>query len=198
MKALTFAPATIATVTLCSAALAQPEPTDFEGAQWVWYSYEPLTGLSSIPAGANYFRTTVTLPDEVEVTSADVIVTCDNLFVLYVNGAVVGESDANNSAWGRPKRFDVSSLLVPGSNAVAVLGVNTLPGPAGLIAKLVAQLADGQQVVLTTNANWKCSETMEVGWTWFALIGAAVTFPVSYLASFAIPGNPPTDQDEIP
>ena len=59
-----------------------------------------------------------------------VIATCDNLFTLYLNGHGAGESQANNSAWGKPKRFDVSRIIVPGRNVVAVEGVNTIPGPA--------------------------------------------------------------------
>jgi HEAT repeat protein len=120
--------------------------------------------LASLPAGVNYFRAKFTLPEKARVQSAEVIATCDNMFVLYVNGKSVGESEANNSAWGRPKRWDVSKTLVPGRNVVAVEAVNTLPGPAGLIVKLAAELSDGRQIVLTSDATWMCTAGERPRW----------------------------------
>ena len=66
--------------------------------------------------------------------------------------------------WSQPKRFDVASLLVPGRNVVAIEAANTAPGPAGLIVQAVVQLADGQQVVLTSGDQWKCNEKKEKNW----------------------------------
>ncbi|MFH1266149.1 MAG: hypothetical protein ABIK89_10515, partial [Planctomycetota bacterium] len=76
----------------------------------------------------------------------------------------VGECEVSNSAWGQPKRYEVSGLLVPGRNVLAVEAVNTLPGPAGLIVKLVARLAGGQEIVFTSDATWKASAREEPNW----------------------------------
>ena len=45
--------------------LAQPLPT-FEGAQWIWFSREPMpiTTAQNFPGGAVYFRSALTLPTE--------------------------------------------------------------------------------------------------------------------------------------
>ncbi|KKK78362.1 hypothetical protein LCGC14_2844320, partial [marine sediment metagenome] len=160
MKAAGFALAAMGIVVSCEIAMAETQPLSFEGAKWIWYS--PGTGgnLNSLPAGVNYFRAEMTLPDNTQgnsaqVKSAEVIVTCDNLFALHLNGLGVGECPVSNDAWGSPKRYDVTKLLVPGRNVVAVEAVNTLPGPAALIVKLVAHLADGQTVTLISDETWK-------------------------------------------
>ena len=64
----------------------------------------------------------------------------------------------------QPKRFDVAGLLVPGRNVVAIEAANTAPGPAGLIVYGAVQLADGQQVVLTSGDQWKCNEKQQKNW----------------------------------
>jgi HEAT repeat protein len=148
-------------------AVAQsPPPPTFEGARWIWFSSEPmpLSTAQSFPGGVNYFRAEFQLADTQSVQSAECIVTADNLFSLYLNGKLVGESEADNNCWGRPKRFDVTSLLVPGRNVVAVEAVNTMPGPAGLIAKLVVARAAAPPLVLVTDETWKSTDEEKPGW----------------------------------
>ncbi|MCL4181053.1 MAG: HEAT repeat domain-containing protein [Verrucomicrobia bacterium] len=147
-------------------ALSQVPPPGFSGAKWIWYSREPMpiTTAQSFPGGANYFRAGVTLPDPAQLRSAEVIVTADNLFSLYLNGELAGESEADNSAWGRPKRFDVAHLLVSGHNVVAIEAINTMPGPAGLLLKLVAHPVDGPPVELVTDDSWKSTDHETPGW----------------------------------
>ena len=83
------------------------------------------------------------------------MVTADNLFVLYINGQAIGESDVDNSAWHRPKCWDVTDLAIPGRLVVGIEAGNTIPGPAGLLCKLVVELADGSKIVLASDKNWE-------------------------------------------
>ena len=155
---------TIAAMVSCCAASAQAEPLSFDEAKWIWPSFGSNGDLNSMSAGVGYFRAEITVPESPSLELAEVIVTADNLFVLYLNGQSVGESETDNNAWHKPKRWDVTNLLVPGRTIVAVEAVNTLPGPAALIVKLVAKLADGQQIVLASDATWKCSYREESNW----------------------------------
>lgn len=145
----------------CGVAKAQSEPIGFDAAKWIWASGGDLGSLS---AGVAYFRGQVDVPENPALKSARVIVTCDNLFVLYVNGQPVGESEAHNNAWQQARRWDLTSMLAPGRVVLAVEAVNTLPGPAGLIVKFVAELADGQKVTLVSDESWRCQYRGAANW----------------------------------
>jgi len=106
----------------------------------------------------------VDVPENPPLKSAEVAVTCDNLFVLYLNGQPVGESETDNGAWKRPKRWDVTGMIVPGRIVIAVEAINTLPGPAGLIVKFVAELTDGQKIILASDEDWKSQSKDAANW----------------------------------
>jgi hypothetical protein len=127
MKAMRSALGIIGVMVLCSVTLAQSQPIGFDGAKWIWPSFGSRGDLGSMSAGVGYFRTEITVPESPALKSAEVIITADNLFVLYLNGQSVGGSEADNSVWHRPKRWDVTGLLVPGRTVVAVEPVNTQP-----------------------------------------------------------------------
>ena len=143
-----------------SIAAAQVEPIGFEGAKWIWSA----GGDAPPAAGSSYFRAEVDVPENPALKSAEVIVTCDNLFVLYVNGRPVGESLTGNNVWKNAKRWDVTGMIVPGRIVLAAEAINTLPGAAGLIVKFVAELADGQKIVLASGENWKCQAAEAANW----------------------------------
>lgn len=145
--------------------IAAAAPPSFDNAKWIW---SPLSDPAGNPgdylAGSVYFRATLDLPPQARAVSAEAIITCDNLYILHINGKPVGESAANNASWNNPGYFDIARLLTPGRNVVAVQGVNTLPGAAGLIAKITVQLSDGKRVELATSDGWKCNELAPAGW----------------------------------
>lgn len=147
---------------LGSSAWGESETVDFQGATWIWSAFGGDTG--AMQAGASYFRAEVGIPESPAVKSAKIAVTADNLFVLYLNGQAIGESDADNSAWSRPKCWDVTSLAVPGRLVVGIEAGNTLPGPAGLLCELVVELADGRSIVLKSNGGWKSSASFVANW----------------------------------
>lgn len=150
---------------IAATALSQPQAITFDGAKWIWSPMsDPAGNPNDYLAGSVYFRASVELPAAAKIQSAQIIITCDNLFVLFVNGKPVGESDADNSAWGKPRKYDIAPLLVPGRNVFAVHGVNTLPGPSGLIAKCIIQTDAPKPIVLVTDAQWKCSDQEAKNW----------------------------------
>ncbi len=161
MQAVRFVLAMFVAGMACVAAAAQAAPPSFDEAEWIWTSPGPLNTMG---AGVGYFRAEVDIPENPALRSAEIAVTCDNLFVLYINGRPVGESDADNSAWQRPKRWDLTDMLVPGRTVLAIEAVNTLPGPAALIVRFVAELADGQKIKLTSGPAWKCNARAVSNW----------------------------------
>ncbi len=140
------------------------QPVGFEGAKWIWFSQEPMPMTQSFPGGANYFRGTFVLPEKAQVKLAEVVCAADNLYTFYINGKPAGESGADPNAWHKAKRFDVTDMVAPGRNVIAVEAINTVAGPAGLIVKLVAQLADGKQVVCVSDEPWKSLDKELPNW----------------------------------
>jgi HEAT repeat protein len=136
----------------------------FDGAHWIWYSQEANPNAKDFPAGEFCFRAAVTLPENAKIKSADLIITADNLYTLYLNGKLAGEGHHDPDSWREPKRFDVAAMLVPGRNVVAVQAANTIPGWAGLLAKLVVTLADGKEIVLASDGSWRCTDKEDKDW----------------------------------
>jgi HEAT repeat protein len=174
---------------------AQPAAPDLENAQWIWLTVDPNLALNGFPGGLIYLRTAFVLPAAVAVTAADLVLTCDNLFAVTLNGQTVGESE-NPDAWNQPQRFDVAGLLTAGSNVLAIEAVNTVPGPAGLLVKLVAQLGDGTSITCVSDGSWKANDTADVNWkqpefnssTWRA-VRVLGPFGIPPWGKFAVPAK---------
>lgn len=140
------------------------EVAGFDGAKWIWYSREPMPASIDFPGGVAYFRGGFDLPADARVAAADLALTADNLWLVHVNGRAVAASEMNPDAWSRVKRYDLTGLLRGGRNVIAVEAVNTVPGPAGLLARVEVRMADGGRVLRTTGDAWKCSDGEHEGW----------------------------------
>lgn len=143
------------------AAAAEPAPLGFEGAKWIWSSSD---AARSAEAGSIYVRAEFNVSEQSLIKTAELIATADNLYTVYLNGKMAGESSDNPNEWNKPKRFDVAKMLQPGNNLIAIEAINTVPGPAGLIVKLKVVLNDGFQVDLASGPAWKCTEKEEANW----------------------------------
>jgi len=139
-------------------------PGGFDGAQWIWSWPDPGADSPTPPAGTVYFRGALALPENAQVAAAEILSAVDNVYLLFVNGQFVGQSNPNPDDWRVAKRFDVARLLVPGRNVVAIEGANTAPSPAGALVKLLVRLADGTQATLATSDTWLLSEKEAKGW----------------------------------
>jgi HEAT repeat protein len=181
---------------MLGALLGGARAADLDGAQWVWFTADPALKLNQFPEGSVYFRAAFTLPAKAVVKSANIALTADNLFVLSINGKEVGES-SNPNAWATPLHYDVAKLIVPGRNLIAIEAVNTVPGPAGLIAKLTVQLADGNKLDVVSDRTWRANDTADLNWqqppfddaTWghARILGPLGMGPWSRLAAAAKP-----------
>ena len=159
MKTL-FAIFAIALASLATAMAATDPSINFTGASWIWSEPPPHATLESLAGGVVYFRLPVNLPPTQGVKSAEILAAADNMFTLYLNGKACGESEN----WSQPVRINLASLLKPGPNTVAIEAANTAMGPAGLIAKLVITLKDGQRIELCTGSLWKYSSRVDKNW----------------------------------
>jgi alpha-L-rhamnosidase len=125
-----------------------PSYTGTPTANWIWNT----TGAtSSAPVGTIYTRKTFTVADPSSISSAVLRVNADDGHMTYVNGTLVSSSPANaDNGWQTSQVSDIKSLLVPGTNVIAIAGLAMAPNSSGVIA--VAQL-DTTRIV--TDGTWK-------------------------------------------
>ncbi len=129
-------------------------------ARWIWSS---ANANQSAPPGTIYLRKELSLDN---VTSGEAIVTCDNEFILYVNGKEVARSDV----WNKPVAVDLKPYLVSNTvNILAVEATNTTnsPSPAGfyLSGKIVhRKVSPSPAIELASDKSWRWSDKAAPGW----------------------------------
>ena len=134
---------------------------NFNGCRWIWFPEN--NPRQNAPVGTRYFRRTFELPADRKIVRARVLFTADNQFVLFVNGVEVARSDGKEFAWQRPQTSEVTNLLKPGKNFLAVAATNE-GGPAGLLGKLVVEFEQGEPLIIVTDRSWKCSRDEQPNW----------------------------------
>ncbi len=123
----------------------QPVPS-LTGANWIWN----VANASTVtPAGTIYVRKTFTVADPNAIASAVLRVNADDGHATYVNGVQVSSSTGANNAWQTSQLNDIKSLLVPGTNVIAIAPFNS--GGAGSV--IAAAQLDSTRIV--TDGTWK-------------------------------------------
>ncbi|HZM75830.1 MAG TPA: alpha-L-rhamnosidase C-terminal domain-containing protein [Candidatus Limnocylindrales bacterium] len=116
------------------------------GANWIW---NVAGANTSTPAGTVYLRRTFEIADPAALSSAVLRVNADDGHTTFVNGVQVSSSAGANNAWRASQISDIKSLLVPGTNVIAVAPFNS--GGAGSL--LAAAEFGGTRIV--TDASWR-------------------------------------------
>lgn len=141
-------------------------------ANWIW---DRADAISKDTGGTVYFRKHLNVHEG--VLRAAISVTCDNGFILYINGKKIIESDS----WNTPIGLDISTHLKPGENIVAIHGYNfpdTVtkkglqfkgPNAAGLIANIsIAYPGEEAETQkwhsFGTDASWLWSRETKANW----------------------------------
>lgn len=136
-----------------------------DDANWIWHSGDPDT----VPPGERYFRAEVEISSASEVTLAQMQMTADDSFVLYVNGEEVLASGTEADAWRTVRVTDIASYLHDGTNTLAVEVTNAggplgVGGAAGLLGRLHIEVKDGSAVDSRTDSSWRSSDVATSGW----------------------------------
>lgn len=163
------------------AVFAASKQETLDGAKWIWHA-----GAGD-EAGTWYFQRGFDFPAGQKPKEAHVAITCDNLWVLYVDGKKVGENDPAPDSWQRPQRVDVTKDLVIEKNAIAVEGTNTIPGPSGLLVKLTVEFEDGKTFELISDKSWISTDRPEKGWTDNGFVAGAKWSPVTVIGEYGMP-----------
>ncbi|KAF5367103.1 hypothetical protein D9758_003954 [Tetrapyrgos nigripes] len=121
-------------------------------AHWIW------TTESDRPASFRTFRYNVELPDDSTFAYAEILMTCDDAYSLFVNGRYIGTGDSSIHA----QRYNVTADDVPDNDDSILLAVYANGGDAaGLIsAARITSIDDCgclRQTNVNTDSNWKWS-----------------------------------------
>jgi hypothetical protein len=126
--------------------------------QWIWGS-SAAEGKAP-PAGETILlRATWKLEDD--PTAGAAIMTCDNEFILYLNGRKITEG----SDWAQVTAVPLHDKLKKGANQIVVIAKNAGqgPNPAGLYFQARVRLANGSEVSLSSDASWQFSASAPAG-----------------------------------
>ena len=129
------------------------------GAKWIWFNEgQPA---QSAPPGHRFFRRVFTLDGPVQ--AATLTMSVDNIFECWINGKRACDSqDFKNATVA-----NVTKLLKPGQNIIAVLAENTTdtPNPAGLIGTLQLTPRKGKQHrVIASDSQWEVAQHVAADW----------------------------------
>lgn len=147
-----------------------PQWAGFAGKSWLslndcsWIWYPEGNPAQNAPAEKRFFRKVFVVPEGKTAKRAVLRVLVDDKFEARLNGEKLG--GAND--WHTGRQFnDLARRLKPGTNVLAIAAENMPaggPNPAGLIASLEIQFADGGTWQMKSDETWSCEKAAPAGW----------------------------------
>ncbi len=121
--------------------------------KWIWYPF---------PNEDERFRTiqllkTFELKQVDLIISANIIVTADEKFRLWINDLFAAESDDKIFSWARPVSIDVKDLLKVGRNHFRATGLNSYVENPGFMLRLEIKFKSEKTIIINTDESWKSS-----------------------------------------
>ena len=161
----------------------------FRHDHWIWYPEgQPQTAAA---VGTRYFRRVINLPAGAQIRGASVAMTADNGFVLRINSRrALHGSDYNVVSL---KKSGLAAYFHPGRNVVSVTAINTgsAPNPAGLVGHIHLTLADGKNIIVSTNAHWQAAQRFHGPWKSAMVLGPYGMAPWGKVISSGRPNSLP-------
>lgn len=131
------------------------KPADpMDGVSWIWYPEG--NPAESAPEAARWFRRVIDLDKKAIIKNAMLYITCDNRAKVNINGKRAGKGLDPIESHSRLYEYPVTDLLAPGANVIAVEAANG-KGCAGLLARLVITLDNGETISVATDDSWKAA-----------------------------------------
>lgn len=127
---------------------------DFSNAHWIWLPGPAPDGVTYPPGNAT-FRRDYYPPAGRTPLSANILITVDNAYTLWVNGREIGTSNDFRQAhrYCVPLEPDCNVFAIQGQNAPS--GIPSSPNnPAGAISAIEIRYTDGFTEQVVTDAEW--------------------------------------------
>lgn len=130
----------------------------FANAKWIW---TPEAGAPVAPAEDRAFRKVLATPQGKTAAKAEILITADDSYKLWVNGELLGQTAGANNEWQGSKKFIVD--LNASANVIAVRTTNGPGSPAGLLMVVKTIYTDGSSETITTDGTWKAAKQIVEG-----------------------------------
>jgi uncharacterized membrane protein/mono/diheme cytochrome c family protein len=136
------------------AAEFNPDPSQLS-ANRIWHRERKFERDVLPDPGKRYFRHTFKL-DSDTIETAQVLISVDNSYALFVNGKEV----LNGDNWKKVGKKDIAKYLKKGENIIAVEGENigNIPKPAGILFALKIIDEEGKETLVHSDKTWKSTD----------------------------------------
>ncbi|GLB42163.1 hypothetical protein LshimejAT787_1101780 [Lyophyllum shimeji] len=135
----------------------------FRSASWIW-TLESAPPIA--PVADRAFRRTYTPPSGKLASFADILITTDDRFILYVNGGLAGSTEGVNEEFGWRTAYRYHVFLGSGPSIFAIRGINLADihtggdSAAGLLVAIQITHTDGSTVMLTSDNSWRTNKVV--------------------------------------
>lgn len=124
-----------------------PESEDIPTPEWIW-------SQSPSPTGRTKFMRTFELP--AEVASAKMVVALGDIHQIYINSQKISDQGNFDPYFtSRAEQYDIKPYLKVGENNIEIVA-RDVDAQTGLLLDSDIQLTDGKEVVIVSDANFKC------------------------------------------
>ncbi len=133
-------------------------------AAWIWHRERELDRDVLPKPGKRYFRYSFNTESDKHIASAELLLSVDHAFKLFLNDKEVEEG----YDWRVIVRKELGEYLNAGSNIIAIEGENegTVPNPAGILLSIQITYEDGTIQQVISNNDWKTTDQLpEEDWT---------------------------------
>ena len=134
---------------------------DINGISWRFnpgpgWTVAPMFTTSFVPLASGLLGPVSLVPSNGTVpgSSAQIMITADNGYDVYLNGTLLG----SGSNWNQAQRYSLP--LVNGANVVAVKGRNDPGTTGGMLAEIIKD-----STLAVTDTSWKINTTGPANWT---------------------------------
>ena len=129
------------------------DPTGEElAAQRIWHQEVKFDRGVLPEPGKRYFRKSFDLPGQ-ELQQVSAILSVDHAYTLYING----EEVARGADWRKVTHLDLTGLIKPGQNTIAIEGFNEgkIANPAGILFSMKMEYETNPPDFIHSNTSWK-------------------------------------------
>ncbi len=121
----------------------------FDGASWIW------AAEGALPDQDRAFRVTRPAPDGASATRAEVLITADDSFTLWVDGVEVGATEPVENGWQSSRFYETD--VSGDTTVVAIRGTNDAVSPGAVLAVARLTYSDGTTSTYPTGSAWKAA-----------------------------------------